>query len=187
MRGAVPNAVGMRFHPRLPFEDWHDLGQRLSTYASASQWWLGDWLAFGQEKYGRRYKMGVALTGLDYQTLRNYAMVCRRFPLSRRRDSVSFAHHAEVCALDDEEQDQWLERATAARWSRNELRRRLRSSAGTSANADDDLDAALVLRLAVERDRQERWHEAAARCARDFDAWVVETLDREAEAQLTTD
>ena len=91
-------------------------------YSEASSWWLGDWLAFGQMKYGRRYKEGVALTGLDYKTLRNYAMVSRRFELSRRRDDVSFQHHAEVCPLADGEQDRWLELAAVNGWSKAELR-----------------------------------------------------------------
>ena len=75
----------MRFEPLTPIGEWKAVGLRLGLYAEATCWWLGDWLAFGQMKYGRRYKEGVALTGLDYQTLRNYAVVARRFELSRRR------------------------------------------------------------------------------------------------------
>ena len=41
---------------------------------------------------------------LDYQTLRNYAWVARRFAMSRRRDTLSFGHHAEVPALPEPEQ-----------------------------------------------------------------------------------
>ena len=48
---------------------------------------------------------------LDYQTLRNYAWVARRFPAGRRRAGVSFAHHAEVARLPEPEQDYWLRRA----------------------------------------------------------------------------
>jgi hypothetical protein len=43
----------------------------------------------------------IVATGLDYQTLRNYAAVARRFELSRRRDNLSFHHHAELCALSE--------------------------------------------------------------------------------------
>lgn len=64
-------------------------------------------------KYGRRCRGAIAVTGLDYQTLRNYAVVARRFDLSRRRDSLSCQHHAEVCALSDSEQDRWLDLASA--------------------------------------------------------------------------
>jgi hypothetical protein len=67
-------------------------------------------------------------TSLDYQTLRNYAWVARRFNLSRRRDALSFAHHAEVAALPDPEQDYWLRKAESESWSRNKLRREVRES-----------------------------------------------------------
>jgi hypothetical protein len=61
----------MRFDPLTPIGEWKAVGVRLVLHAEATCWWLGDWLAFGQMKYGRHYKEGVALTGLDYQTLRN--------------------------------------------------------------------------------------------------------------------
>ncbi|MFD9426223.1 MULTISPECIES: hypothetical protein [unclassified Streptomyces] len=64
---------------------------------NSSAWWLADWLIHGEATYGwRRYKEAVERTGLDYQTLRHYAWVARRFEHDRRRDSLSFAHHAAV-------------------------------------------------------------------------------------------
>lgn len=97
--GAVTaSRTGMRLDPRTPFDVWEAAGARIGAYASASAWWLGDWLALGQAKYGRRYKATVAATGLDYQELRNGAVVARRFMLSRRLDDLSFQPHHEVCA-----------------------------------------------------------------------------------------
>jgi hypothetical protein len=66
-----------------------------------------NWLAFGQDKYGRRYREAIAVTGPDYETLRNYAVVARRFPSYRRRYNLTFQHHAAVCPLPDAEQDLW--------------------------------------------------------------------------------
>jgi hypothetical protein len=43
----------------------------------------------------------------------NYAWVARRFAMSRRRDTLSFGHHAEVAALPEPEQDFWLREAGA--------------------------------------------------------------------------
>src|SRR3954453_23904182 len=96
LKGVAVSPNGLRFDPRFGFEDWRQLGGRIAMRASASLWWLGDWLCFGQEQYGQRYTDAVVLTGLDYQTLRNYAMVARRFELSRRPDKLSFQHHAEA-------------------------------------------------------------------------------------------
>src|SRR3954453_8704327 len=109
----------------MTFANWLMIGRRLSRITNASPWWLGDWLIYGRRAYGERYKAALEVTDLDYQTLRNYAWVARRFPVSRRRDSLSFQHHAEVAALPDPEQDLWLGRADTERWSKSELRRRI--------------------------------------------------------------
>jgi hypothetical protein len=181
---AVPRApvrstvTGARFDPLLGFEDWKGFGTRLGTYANASAWWLGDWLAFGRDKYGRRYKEGVAATGLEYQTLRNYAVVARRFAPARRRPELTFQHHAEVTALPDAEQDAWLERAVAGRWSRNELRRRLRAAAGAPVAADE------IFRVAVARRQGERWRRAAERCRCAPEAWIARVVDEAARMAL---
>ena len=177
-RGVRSTRTGARFHPLLPFEAWKELGASFGSYSSAMSWWLGDWLAFGQMKYGRRYKEAIAATGLDYQTLRNYAVVSRRFELSRRRDNLTFQHHAEVCALPDDEQERLLDRATAHRWSRNEFRRHLQQTARAASSALE------TLRLAVEEHHARHWREAANRSGCSFETWVVRALDQAAAAPI---
>src|SRR3954470_2699940 len=135
-RGVRSSVTAASFDPLLEFEAWREFGVKLGSYGNATQWWLGDWLVFGRMKYGRRYKDAIAATGLDYQTLRNYAVVARRFERSRRRANLTFQHHAVLCALSNDEQDAWLDRAEAGRWSRNELRRRLRAAASAGRPAD---------------------------------------------------
>jgi len=167
--------TAVNFDPLLPYDAWKGLGAKLGVYSNATAWWLGDWLVFGRMKYGRRYKDAVEATGLDYQTLRNYAVVARRFEPSRRRDALTFQHHAEVCALDDEAQDHWLDRAEAGRWSRNELRRRVRAALRAPV-----LPPAEVLRLAVEPPRAARWEQAARRDGAELRDWVLDVLDEAA-------
>ena len=33
--------------------------------------WIGDWLNYGERKWGEKYKEALEKTGYDYQTLRN--------------------------------------------------------------------------------------------------------------------
>jgi hypothetical protein len=174
-------ATGISFDPLLPFEEWRALGARLGVYAKASSWWLGDWLAFGQTKYGRRYKEAIGATGLDYQTLRNYAVVARRFELSRRRDTLSFHHHAEVCGLRDDDQDRWLDLAAERGLSTRELRRRIRASTTPLGDAS----TLEVLRLAVDADRRQLWRDAARTCDLELQAWIVTVLDAAATSTFT--
>jgi hypothetical protein len=166
------------FDPRLGFDAWQEIGRKVGSQANATRWWLGDWLAFGRFKYGRRYKNAIAVTGLDYQTLRNYATVARRFEPSRRRVEVSFQHHAEVCGLPDEEQDRLLALAASLGWSRNELRRHARSSSAESTPAA----RTGVLELSVDGERRQRWRRAAECAGCSFEEWAVRTLDEAASA-----
>lgn len=120
--------VGLRFPARLPFEAWVAVGRQLSAVATSSAWCLGDWLAYGQDAYRNRYEKAVEGTGLDYQTLRNYVWVARRFELSRRRETLSFGHHAEVASLPEPEQDFWLRKAEELGWTTSRLRQQVRAS-----------------------------------------------------------
>jgi hypothetical protein len=120
--------TGLRLPPQRPFEAWLGVGQQLSAVAASSAWCLGDWLVYGQQTYSGRYRQAVERTGLDYQTLRNYAWVARRFELSRRQDTLSFGHHAEVASLPEPEQDFWLRKAEQHGWPTSQLRREIRAS-----------------------------------------------------------
>lgn len=126
---AMARKSGMEFAQNLSEKSWEQIGTNLCGLTNSSAWWLGDWLIFGEIAYGwRRYREAIDRTGLDYQTLRNYAWVARRFEQHRRRDGLSFAHHAEVTRLSSAEQDYWLRKAEQQMWSRNELRRSVRAS-----------------------------------------------------------
>jgi hypothetical protein len=47
--------------------------------------------------------------GPAYQTCRNAASIANAFELSRRRDNLTFRHHAEVSALPPDEADALLD------------------------------------------------------------------------------
>jgi hypothetical protein len=127
---AMTRRTGLELPNNLTLAGWSMIGRQIGLIVDSSTWWLGDWLVFGQDKYPGRYRRAIAATGLDYQTLKNYAWVCRKIPRSRRRDAISFQHHAAVCGLPAAEQDLWLERAERSGWSSHRLRRELRGRPG---------------------------------------------------------
>jgi hypothetical protein len=116
--------------PALGPAAWIQWGRWLGTVGRGSGWWIGDWVRFGNARYGERYKLVASITGYDTQTLMNMAYVTSRFEPARRRESLSFSHHAEVAALCQEEQDRWLERAMLERLSVRALRAELRRRPG---------------------------------------------------------
>jgi hypothetical protein len=164
----------------MTFESWLVIGRRLSRITHASPWWLGDWLIYGRRAYGERYKAALDVTALDYQTLRNYAWVARAFPVSRRRDKLSFQHHAEVAALPEPEQDLWLKRADGERWSKSELRRRISAERRVQRNEAPPI----TVRFEVEPDRAVRWRAAAAEAGLELSAWIADAADQAATTPL---
>jgi hypothetical protein len=180
-RSVLTRRTGLCLPPQLSLEGWRRIGRQMFIISDSSAWWWGDWLVFGEERYPDRYKRAIAETSLDYQTLRNYAWVARRFPMSRRRDRLSFQHHVVVAALPDAEQDALLSQAEEHGWSRKELRRRLRQA---QHPARSELEEAVVYQLSVDPDRQKRWQEAAGHANEQVVDWIVRCVDHAADALL---
>lgn len=191
---------GMIFPENLSERSWERIGTSLRELVNSSAWWLADWLLYGESTYGwRRYKEAIERTGLDYQTLRNYAWVGRRFEHHRRRDSLSFAHHAEVARLSPPEQDYWLRKAEQQKWSRNELRRTVRASLAaqsdsteTPSSSDEQQEVprltestaaekrrqkVTTLTIELSADQLELYSQAAAAHGLSVDKWVTQMLD----------
>jgi hypothetical protein len=187
--------IGLRIPRRLSFDAWLALGKDLSIVVDSSAWCLGDWLIYGENVYPSRYRDAIERTSLDYKTLRNYAWVARRFPVSRRRDMLSFGHHAEVAGLPEPEQDYWLRKAEELGWSRNQTRREVRASlierngaadsatdpaaqrAGNDARAGRETSSIV---LEFTRDQFEACQEAASHEGCSVQEWAVLTLCRAA-------
>ena len=89
-------------------------------------WWIGDWLRYGNEAFGERYVRAARITGYGVQTLMNMVYVASRFESERRREKLSWSHHAEVAALEPADQVRWLKRAEAERFSVRCLREEMR-------------------------------------------------------------
>jgi hypothetical protein len=174
----ILNATQLSLPTDLSIDDWQNIGQDICRISNASAWWLGDWLIFGTDKYPDRYRRAIAETSLDYQTLRNYAWIARRFPRERRRSSLSFQHHVEVAALSEAEQDHWLDFAETFKWSRNELRRQIKAS--YEEDIQPDRFTAVSLHLQVPGDLMQRCRKTAVQHGTDLVEWIYSTLDKAA-------
>jgi hypothetical protein len=130
--------VGLTISGDVTYEEWEDIGYQLARVGKGWQWWVGDWINFGEKKYGETYKAAIEATGLKIQACKNIASVCRAFELSRRRDVLSFNHHAEVQGLEPNEQDELLAEAEECGLSCAVIRERVKSLKGIITNAEAD-------------------------------------------------
>lgn len=92
--------TGISLDAKTDFDEWSALGQNLLRFARSHQWWVGDWLAFGEDKFGEEAPQAVEILGLDPKTLMNYRRVAGRIPLKDRRPFLSWTHHRIVADLD---------------------------------------------------------------------------------------
>jgi hypothetical protein len=132
--------VGLSISGDVTYEEWENIGYELARVGKGWQWWVGDWINFGESKYGEVYKSAVDATGLKQKSCRNIASVCMEFELSRRRDNLSFKHHAEVQGLEPHEQDELLDEASTGKGlSCAEVRQRVRDKKGINGPVAEPL------------------------------------------------
>jgi hypothetical protein len=125
-RASGLTATSWRPRAELGVGDWVVQGRWLGAVGRASAWWLGDWIRYGNSRFGEKYDAAGRLTGYDVQSLMNMAYVAGRFAPERRRGRLSFSHHAELAGLPPAEQELWLDRAEIEELSVRALRCELR-------------------------------------------------------------
>lgn len=110
-QGCLPTSCSLALHDDLDGQSWLEIGRRLGRLQQATQWWTGDWWAFGAHRYGTRAAIVEAddWDGPDFQACADAAYVCRQFETSRRREVLSFTHHREVAALPKRQADTLLD------------------------------------------------------------------------------
>ena len=119
--------TGLVFHGELSYQEWTLLGCQLAKLRRSIHWLIGDWLNYGERRFGEQYAQAMADTGFDYQTLANDKWVASRISPARRREELSFSHHLAVARLEPVEQEAWLVASEQRGLTRDELREVLRT------------------------------------------------------------
>ena len=104
--------ISLDLPPNLPFDEWREIGAQLRRARARLAWLIGDWWAYGEHKDGDRKALVESedWDGPQFQTCMNTAAICRAFSdTSRRRENLSFKHHAEVASLPEAEADRLLD------------------------------------------------------------------------------
>jgi hypothetical protein len=135
---ATLSDVSWRATEDMSFAEWLENGRRLGLMGRSAGWWIGDWLSYGNHAFGERYARAARITGYDTQTLMNMAYVASRFEANRRRGTLSWSHHAEIAAMDPDEQDYWLTQAETDRLSVRCMREGIRRERLRRKRADEE-------------------------------------------------
>jgi hypothetical protein len=99
----------------LTYDEWMNCGTGLARMVHAVRWWIGDWWAFGKQRYGERAK-AAAENNWKFQTCMNAGWVARKIETSRRREVLPWEHHAAIAGFNTADQeyflDRWAQQAT---------------------------------------------------------------------------
>jgi hypothetical protein len=140
--GVALTATGWSAQVELDMRAWAEHGKRLGVVGRAAGWWIGDWLRYGNARFGERYARAARITGYDTQTLMNMAYVASRFEPAERREALSWSHHAELAGIAAPDRERWLELAESQRMSvrclRDEIRRARRLEAAEEQEGSGD-------------------------------------------------
>lgn len=155
-------ATGLLIEGKPTLADMQAVGDWLSTIHGALQWWIGDWLLYGEGVYADRFSQLLDATQWDADTLRQYEWVCRKVPPENRMPistGLSFSHHREIADLPPAVQREWLTKAATGTadvpWTCDRLRRELKEAKApgggmtfwvlVEAKNPEDADALLTL------------------------------------------
>lgn len=124
VEGVVFNATVLEINGVLDIDVWAKLGAELQFIESGHQWWLGDWLNYGERQYGEKYTQALEVTRYSYGTLAVYAHVASKYEPLTRIKNLSFKHHQ--IAAPQENRQEWVQLAADNDWSASELRREIK-------------------------------------------------------------
>ena len=106
----------------LTYEKWEQIGNTLQTINGSLNWWIGDWLNVGEERYGDTYVQAINATDASVESLKKYKAVSSRIPFSIRKESLSWSHHLNVAYLPEDERSVLLMIANKYGLSSRELK-----------------------------------------------------------------
>jgi len=150
IEGINVSRVGLTITGDISFEQWQDIGYTLSGMEVALRWSIGDWLNYGEFKYGETYAQASDVTGFDPSYLANLKYITGAIEISRRREELHLSHHQVVAPLTMPEQDAWLDHAVVNKLSTSELRDAIKQANNGQEPADfaplqgESLEAAVI-------------------------------------------
>ena len=103
----------------------------------ACQWWIGDWLNAGEQRWGEMYSQAVDETELAEQTLTDYKWVASAIQFSLRNEKVSFGVHRQIASMPEADRPALIQRAADESWTVNDARKKLGKGPHVAENSGE--------------------------------------------------
>lgn len=119
------STTNLTFKRDVSKEEWMDVFKALKQVEGCVQFWIGDCLAYRQQKWGM-YDDIAEETGMDKSTLATYKSISQNVKPLLRNKELSFNHHKEVASLPPEKQELFLNMAVEDKLSVRDLRNKIK-------------------------------------------------------------
>jgi len=110
--GFTLTATGLIIDGQPSFEDWQRVGAFIERAGSGVQWWIGDWLNYGEGRgeWGEMYDQAADIFGSDNkESVRKMSQVSEQFQFGSRDPDLDWGHHKAVMWCEAQEKEQLLE------------------------------------------------------------------------------
>ena len=122
--------TGLTMRGKPSFAEWENCGAFLQQIEGAVQWWIGDWLNYGERAYGEKYSQALDVTGIELRTLEDYAYVAKNVETTDRSVGVGWTLHRLLAPFSSTNQREWLAEVVTGDdgvpWSLSRLRTAIR-------------------------------------------------------------
>lgn len=95
----APSTLELNIPEEVSYHDWLILGRSLATQKRQLDWFLGDWIAFGRERFPEQIELALADISDDPRNIRLIEKTARTFPPHLRNAALTFEHHAHVADM----------------------------------------------------------------------------------------
>lgn len=104
------------------YTEWLAIGRSLAVQKQQTEWFIGDWIAFGRERFPEQIELALADVADDPRNVRRLEKTARTFPPHLRNQSLTFEHHAHVADMPVQDALPLLKEASERKLSARQLR-----------------------------------------------------------------
>jgi N6-adenosine-specific RNA methylase IME4 len=122
------NKTNLVFKRDVNKDEWMQVFKGLKTIEGCVQFWIGDALAYRQQKWGM-YDDIAEEVGINKKELSDLKWVAENVKSSGRQENLSYNHHREVAKLEPNKQEQFLNKAVEEKLSVRDLREEIKKDA----------------------------------------------------------
>lgn len=106
----------------MDFDKYQSIGRTFQQIQRSLAYWVGDWLCYGENRFGEAYAQALEDTGKANETLIKWQAVARRVPKSIRQKDLTWTHHFYVAYIDEDQRGDMLQMALNMGLSSRELK-----------------------------------------------------------------